>query len=173
MRLPLPSKLTSDGRGQRGWVLPACPRAAEGMETGRFLAADPAEIGAVASMRRLDPAQTAAARSDGSIHLTLAGPGSGKTSTLTGRFVHLIRQGVDPARILALTFTKKAADDMRGRVARLLELPPPVNLHVMTFHAFAFRLLRRNPGTAGFPSGSNFGAPPSNAASSRRVRCGG
>jgi DNA helicase II / ATP-dependent DNA helicase PcrA len=151
MRLPLPSKLTSDWLGQSGLVLPACPRAAEGMETGRFLAADPAEIGAVASMRRLDPAQTAAARSDGSIHLTLAGPGSGKTSTLTGRFVHLIRQGVDPARILALTFTKKAADDMRRRIARLLELPSPVNLHVMTFHAFAFRLLKRNPGTAGLP----------------------
>jgi DNA helicase II / ATP-dependent DNA helicase PcrA len=112
--------------------------------------ADQPEIG-LAEMKRLDPAQTAAARSNGAIQLTLAGPGSGKTSTLTGRFVHLIRQGVDPTRILALTFTKKAADDMRRRIAKLLELPPPVNLHVMTFHAFAFRLLKRNPGTAGLP----------------------
>ena len=97
-------------------------------------------------MRRLDPAQSAAAKGEGSIQLTLAGPGSGKTSTLTGRFVHLIRQGVDPARILAVTFTKKAADEMRRRIATLLELPSLSGLHVMTFHAFAFRLLKKNPG---------------------------
>jgi DNA helicase-2/ATP-dependent DNA helicase PcrA len=102
-------------------------------------------------MRRLDPAQKAAATGKAPIQLTLAGPGSGKTSTLTGRFVHLIRQGVDPSRILAMTFTKKAADDMRRRIARLLELPSPVNLHFMTFHAFAFRLLKRNPGAARLP----------------------
>ena len=104
-------------------------------------------------MRRLDPAQSAAARGQASIQLTLAGPGSGKTSTLTGRFVHLIRQGVDPARILAVTFTKKAADEMRHRIARLLELPSPSGLHVMTFHAFAFRLLKKNPGMAGLSEG--------------------
>jgi DNA helicase II / ATP-dependent DNA helicase PcrA len=100
-------------------------------------------------MRRLDPAQSAAATGQAPIQLTLAGPGSGKTSTLTGRFVHLVRQGVDPARILAVTFTKKAADGMHRRIARLLELPSPSRLHVMTFHAFAFRLLKRNPGLAG------------------------
>jgi DNA helicase-2/ATP-dependent DNA helicase PcrA len=121
------------------------------MESGRLLAADLPEIGAAAAMRRLDPAQTAAATSKASIQLTLAGPGSGKTSTLTGRFVHLIRRGVDPTRILAMTFTKKAADDMRRRIARLLQLPSPANLNVMTFHAFAFRLLKRNPGRAGLP----------------------
>src|SRR5258708_40082040 len=102
-------------------------------------------------MRRLDPAQSAAAKGQASIQLTLAGPGSGKTSTLTGRFVYLIRQGVDPARILAVTFTKKAADEMRRRIVRLLELPSPSSLHVMTFHAFAFRQLRRNSGMAGLP----------------------
>jgi DNA helicase II / ATP-dependent DNA helicase PcrA len=79
-------------------------------------------------MRRLDSAQLAAATGGASIQLTLAGPGSGKTSTLTGRFVHLIRRGVDPARILAVTFTKKAADEMRRRIIRLLELPSPSSL---------------------------------------------
>src|SRR5271165_4166816 len=100
-------------------------------------------------MRRLDPAQTAAATGQASIQLTLAGPGSGKTSTLTGRFIHLIRQGVDPARILAVTFTKKAAEEMRRRITRLVELPSPSGLHVTTFHAFGFRLLKKNPGMAG------------------------
>jgi DNA helicase II / ATP-dependent DNA helicase PcrA len=102
-------------------------------------------------MRRLDPAQAAAARSDAPVQLTLAGPGSGKTSTLTGRFVYLTRQGVDPHRILAVTFTRKAADEMRSRIARLLELSAPASLEVMTFHAFAFRLLKRNPAIAGLP----------------------
>ena len=102
-------------------------------------------------MRRLDPAQTAAATGIAPVQLTLAGPGSGKTSTLTGRFIYLIRQGVDPARILAVTFTKKAADEMRQRIARLLELPSPTGLNVMTFHAFALRLLKRNPAMAGLP----------------------
>jgi DNA helicase II / ATP-dependent DNA helicase PcrA len=102
-------------------------------------------------MRRLDPTQAAAARSDAPVQLTLAGPGSGKTSTLTGRFVYLTRQGVDPHRILAVTFTRKAADEMRSRIASLLEPSAPARLEVMTFHAFAFRLLRRNPAIAGLP----------------------
>jgi len=102
-------------------------------------------------MRRLDPAQATAARSDAPVQLTLAGPGSGKTSTLTGRFVYLTRQGVDPCRILAVTFTRKAADEMRSRIARLLESSAPANFEVMTFHAFALRLLKRNPRIAGLP----------------------
>src|SRR5215471_2434824 len=102
-------------------------------------------------MRHLDPHQSAAATGRAPIQLTLAGPGSGKTSTLTGRFVYLVRQGVDPTRILAVTFTKKAADEMRARVGRLLELPPLSKLHIMTFHAFAFRLLKGNPAAAGLP----------------------
>jgi DNA helicase-2/ATP-dependent DNA helicase PcrA len=101
-------------------------------------------------MRRLDPAQTAAATGSARIQLTLAGPGSGKTSTLTGRFVHLVRQGVEPARILAVTFTKKAADEMATRILRLLHLPA-AGLDIMTFHAFAYRHLRRNPVLAGLP----------------------
>ena len=75
----------------------------------------------------LDPAQLAAAAATGSIQLVLAGPGSGKTTTLTGRFVHLVRQGADRRRILALTFTKKAADEMKSassRCARRLNRQP-------------------------------------------------
>ena len=102
-------------------------------------------------MRRLDPAQAAAATGAAPIQLTLAGPGSGKTSTLTGRFVYLIRKGIAPERILAVTFTRKAADEMRRRIATLLQLPSAAGLNISTFHAFAFRLLKRNPSVAGLP----------------------
>jgi DNA helicase-2/ATP-dependent DNA helicase PcrA len=97
----------------------------------------------------LDPAQQAAASGPGSIQLVLAGPGSGKTTTLTGRFVHLVRQGTDRTRILALTFTRKAADDMKARIAGALGPGTASDLTVATYHGFTFRLLRRNPQLAG------------------------
>jgi DNA helicase II / ATP-dependent DNA helicase PcrA len=97
----------------------------------------------------LDPAQQSAAAGTGIIQLILAGPGAGKTTTLAGRFVHLVRQGVDCRRILALTFTKKAADEMKSRIAAALDLPSAAGLNVATFHGFAFRELRRNPQLAG------------------------
>ena len=50
-----------------------------------------------------------------------------------------------------MTFTKKAADEMRGRIVGVLELPSAASLNIVTFHAFAFQLLRRNPGVAGLP----------------------
>ena len=99
----------------------------------------------------LDPAQMAAATAIGAHQLVLAGPGSGKTTTLTGRFVHLMRQGVDRERILALTFTKKAADEMKARIGQALDLASTSDLTVATFHGFAFRQLRRNPQLAGLP----------------------
>ena len=100
-------------------------------------------------MGTLDPAQKAAATGTGSIQLVLAGPGSGKTTTLTGRFVHLVRQGADRARILALTFTRKAADDMKARIMQALDLQSANDLTVATYHGFTFRHLRRNPQLAG------------------------
>jgi DNA helicase II / ATP-dependent DNA helicase PcrA len=124
-------------------------------------------------MRRLDPAQATAAKGTAAVQLTLAGPGSGKTSHLTGRFVHLIRQGVTPRRILAVTFTKKAADEMRDRIAGLLELPSVSSLNIMTFHAFAFRHLKGNPGLPAFLSAFGCGMPPSSGTFSQPARCGG
>jgi DNA helicase II / ATP-dependent DNA helicase PcrA len=97
----------------------------------------------------LDPAQEAAATGTGSIQLVLAGPGSGKTTALTGRFVHLVRQGADRRRILALTFTRKAADEMKERIAQALALDTASDLTVATFHGFTFRHLKRNPQLAG------------------------
>src|SRR6516162_6835757 len=107
--------------------------------------------GAMAEARRLDPTQHAAAAADAPVQLTLAGPGAGKTTTLAVRFVHLVRQGVDPRRILAVTFTRKAAIEMQDRIVRLLRLDGPKGLAVDTFHAFAFRHLRRRPQRFGLP----------------------
>jgi DNA helicase II / ATP-dependent DNA helicase PcrA len=103
------------------------------------------------AVNTLDPLQRKAATGTGNIQLVLAGPGSGKTTTLAGRFVNLVRQGIDRRRILALTFTKKAADEMRSRIATALDLPSAPDLSIATFHGFAFRHLRRNPQIAGLP----------------------
>ena len=100
-------------------------------------------------MEELDPSQRIAATTATNVQLVLAGPGSGKTTTLTGRFIYLVQQGIDRRRILALTFTKKAADEMKTRIVQALNLPSGKDLTVATFHGFAFRHLRRDPAAAG------------------------
>ncbi len=102
-------------------------------------------------MADLDPSQRRAASADHPTQLVLAGPGSGKTSTLVGRFRHLHDGGTDPQRIMALTFTKKAAEEMRTRIARDLALDNPAELRVFTFHSLALRCLQRKPHLAGLP----------------------
>ncbi|MCA9191326.1 MAG: UvrD-helicase domain-containing protein [Planctomycetales bacterium] len=72
--------------------------------------------------------------------LILAGPGSGKTRVITHRIAHMIKQGVSPRAILGLTFTNKAAQEMRSRVNRLVGKCDHVS--VSTFHSFGVGLLR-------------------------------
>jgi len=86
--------------------------------------------------------------------LVLAGPGSGKTRVITRRIAWLVAQGIPPWQILAVTFTNKAASEMRRRVEELLpaDLPGRRGLVVATFHSFAVQFLRRHAEAAGIPA---------------------
>ena len=97
----------------------------------------------------LTPAQrTAVAHRDGAM-LVLAGPGSGKTRVITHRIAGLVAGGVPPGRILAVTFTNKAADEMK---ARLAAMDIPRGATICTFHSLCARLLREFAGRAGLPA---------------------
>src|SRR5687768_8809603 len=86
--------------------------------------------------------------------LVLAGAGTGKTRVITYRIAELIRSGVSPARILAVTFTNKAAREMRERAVALLgkrkrgDKPPEIS----TFHSLCVRVLRRHARLLGYPN---------------------
>jgi DNA helicase-2/ATP-dependent DNA helicase PcrA len=101
------------------------------------------------SLDTLNESQRAAATHVEGPLLVLAGPGSGKTRVVTHRVAHLIASGVPAAAIVALTFTNKAADEMRRRVGDLVG-PQPVEMG--TFHRFAARLLRRHARQVGLTS---------------------
>ena len=90
----------------------------------------------------LTPAQRSAVEHIDGPLLILAGPGSGKTRVVTHRIAHLVAQGISPRQIVALTFTNKAADEMRDRATALL--PSVDGLQLCTFHRFCVRILREH-----------------------------
>ena len=94
------------------------------------------------SITNLNPQQQAAVEHINGPMLILAGAGSGKTKVLTCRIAHLLELGVPPYKILAITFTNKAAREMRSRVDAMVG-PAAKDVWLYTFHAFCARFLRR------------------------------
>jgi DNA helicase II / ATP-dependent DNA helicase PcrA len=96
--------------------------------------------------------QSAAVRHMGSPALVVAGAGSGKTRTLTAKIAHLINQGLSPERILAITFTNKAADEMKNRLVHITGLPLYRFPWVRTYHSACLQILKKHHHLIGFPS---------------------
>ena len=102
---------------------------------------------------RLDAMQRVAAAAPGGPLLVVAGPGTGKTRTLTHRIAYLCAElGVRPEQCLAITFTRRAAEEMRERLATLMG-PAADGVTVATFHALGLTILREHPAAAGLPDG--------------------
>lgn len=107
----------------------------------------------------LNPAQKEAVKTLAGPLLIIAGAGAGKTKTITHRILNLIKSGVRPSEILAITFTNKAAKEMRERVFRLIEEDKTLNIpisfserpFVCTFHALGVHIIKENSQILGIP----------------------
>lgn len=124
------------------------PNARVGAGRGRSPGPGRAAAGGGSGAAGLDPRQKLAAEHGEGPLLILAGPGSGKTRVLCHRIAKLAERGADPGRILAVTFTRKAANEMRERLGRMTARAPR---WTMTFHSLCTRMLRADGPAAGLP----------------------
>ncbi len=98
-----------------------------------------------------EPQRKAVLHRDGPV-MIIAGAGSGKTKVITTRIAHLMNTGIDPFNILALTFTNKAAAEMKERIEKILGGSEARNLYIGTFHSVFARILRTEAPKLGYPS---------------------
>ncbi|GFZ76403.1 DNA helicase [Aquaticitalea lipolytica] len=103
-------------------------------------------------LSQLNDAQLAPTLQKDGPMIVIAGAGSGKTRVLTYRIAYLMSQGVDPFNILSLTFTNKAAKEMKGRIAKIVGDGEAKNLWMGTFHSVFAKILRFEGHHLGFPS---------------------
>ncbi|MDA1343477.1 MAG: UvrD-helicase domain-containing protein, partial [Proteobacteria bacterium] len=104
-------------------------------------------------MTKLNPQQQAAVKLVDCPLLVLAGAGSGKTRVITEKIAYLIKQGLPARHITAVTFTNKAAREMQGRVAKLLDKQQTRGLRVSTFHALGLEIIRKERKTLAYKAG--------------------
>ena len=105
-----------------------------------------------AYLQELNDAQQAPVLQKDGAMMVIAGAGSGKTRVLTYRIAYLMYQGVDPFNILALTFTNKAAREMKKRIADIVGNSEAKNLWMGTFHSVFAKILRFEADKLGYPS---------------------
>jgi len=103
-------------------------------------------------LKGLNAAQREAVLHTEGPNMVIAGAGSGKTRVLTVRIAHLLTKGVDPFRILALTFTNKAAREMKERIGTMVGRSEAANLWMGTFHSVFARVLRAEADKLGYPN---------------------
>lgn len=103
-------------------------------------------------LEQLNEAQKAAVLQKNGSMIIIAGAGSGKTRVLTYRIAHLMKQGVDSFNILSLTFTNKAAREMKERISQVVGINETKNLWMGTFHAVFSRILRAESSYLKYPS---------------------
>ncbi|MEP2935135.1 MAG: UvrD-helicase domain-containing protein [Gilvibacter sp.] len=103
-------------------------------------------------LEQLNDAQKAPVLQKDGAMIVIAGAGSGKTRVLTYRIAYLMQQGVDPFNILALTFTNKAAREMKKRIAQIVGNSEAKNLWMGTFHSIFAKMLRFEAEKLGYPS---------------------
>ncbi len=103
-------------------------------------------------LHNLNPTQQAAVKNIHNANLINAGAGSGKTRVLTYKIAYLLQNGISPSNVLALTFTNKAASEMKERIAKIVGYENAKHLWMGTFHSVFFRILRAEAEKIGYPS---------------------